>query len=635
MEIKQEQPTSASRRRTTFLVLLIMVNVALVAGLWQYHRLLVELYDGASTGFTVGRFGGESADLDVKPVRIALIRSEATALSFGEHRANYDRLIEIWQRFLDGEGFGYRTLNDVPAGVDAEPYNLVLLPSTSCMSATQRDAVKAFLRAGKGVVMTWAAGTRNEYGQWEAYSLLHEVCGMDIVGAPPRSEANISIGMLSGGYPITADQAPGFRLAITRYDEPLVCHVREDRVKVDGVWTDPGEPSFELHGVRHRAAITHGNYMDGRFVWLGFTIGSGVDTPIQRDAFYGLLRNAVTWGAHQVQALKPTWPNSRNCALSLTQNILGPEDVDQRIVALARKHRVAMTSFVLPRVMTQHREAMALLAEIGEVAVLGDPSVDYETSSLRKQESELTKAARAVERVTGKRPTGFRVAPGQGYSDLTLDALARAGYAYLSTTKYDRMVPKVTREHRRIPVITAPRLLWTLPQMDYLPVTLAKTGMDNTLLAHFAQIHALGGYYCLAFQPSLTESGFVDQLDALIEKAKRENVWIVSAAGVERAWGGWDQIKMSTRLLSRTKTSLKISNTGRDAVENITVSLEMPRVVRRLDIESMTLGTALPDSMTRDGIRWNLNLKRLGAGKNVTYYLELPADAVRVPATRE
>ncbi len=44
----------------------------------------------------------------------------------------------------------------------------------------------------------------------------------------------------------------------------------------------------------------------------------------------------------------------------------------------------------------------------------------------------------------------------------------------------------------------------------------------------------------------------------------------------------------------------------------------------KLNIESMTLGTELPDSMSHDGIRWKLYLDSLSAGKNVTYYLDLP-----------
>ncbi len=59
-------------------------------------------------------------------------------------------------------------------------------------------------------------------------------------------------------------------------------------------------------------------------------------------------------------------------------------------------------------------------------------------------------------------------------------------------------------------------------------------------------------------------------------------------------------------------------------VGDIAMYIEMPRVIKALDIESMTLGTELPDSLSHDGIRWKLYLDQLSAGKNVTYYLDLP-----------
>ena len=302
MEIAQQE--KKSRWRGRFLWVLVLAIIALVAGIWQYHSIIVEVSDGAASDLYDGVLHPfkQKSGLGRRSLRVALIQSEFTAASFGQDRDNYYRLIRIWERLLAHEGFGYHTLTDVPKGEEINEYNLIVLPSTSCLSADQRQAVKDFLKAGKGVVMTWACGTRNEYGQWERYSLLHEIGGMDVVAPPPASSRDVSTAMLSGGYPITADLYPGFRLAVTRFDQPVSCHVRENRVMIDGVWTDVEEPSFELHSVRNRAAVTHGNYLGGRFVWMGFTVGSGRETPVQRNAFFGLIRNAMVWAGHQVQA---------------------------------------------------------------------------------------------------------------------------------------------------------------------------------------------------------------------------------------------------------------------------------------------------------------------------------------------
>ncbi len=629
MEIKQEG--QKPRRRGRFLWVLLVANIALVIAIWQYHRVIVEVSDGAATDLYKGvlhPFDHES-DLSRFPLRVALVQSEYTAASFGDNRDNYYNLIRIWERLLSHEGFGYHTLSDIPTGPDVDNYNLLVLPAATCLSSAQRDAVKSFLRAGKGLVMTWASGTRNEYGEWERFSLLQEIGGMDVVGPPPVSERDISTAMLSGGYPITADLYPGFRLSITRFDQPISCFVREERTNVDGVWSDVNDPSFELHSVRDRAAVTHGEYLGGRFVWLGFTVGSSRAVPLQQDAFFRLVRNSMIWAGHQVLAFKPVWPGKHNCVVSVTQNIYGPEDVDLRLLALFRKHRVPVTSFIRPDTMTESRDLIERLASVGEIGLLGNPGSDYRAMSLSDQQHHFTSARRAIKRLCGENPVGFRPVEGQQVSEHTLDALIRSGYTYISTPDCDRMVPMATRSYRKVALVTRPTLLWTVPEMPKLRGS--GMGEENTMLAHFSQINALNGYYCLSFRPSQVEVGFSDRLDVLLERVKRENVLLESVHGVTKEWRGWDQVKMTTRLLSPNRTSLKISNTGRENVKNISMHIEMPRIVSDLDIESMTLGTALPDSLSHDGVNWRLHLRELSGGKNVMYYLELPPNGAIKP----
>ena len=639
MEIKQKE--AKPRKRGRFIWLMVLACLALIAGVWQYHRLIVEVSDGVATDVYRGVLHPfkQKDDLTGRSLRVALIQSEYTAASFGEKRENYYRLINIWERLLEHEGFGYHKLTDVPQGEEIADYNLLILPSASCLSETQRQAVKDFLKAGKGVVMTWAAGTRNEYGQWERYSLLQEIGGMDIVGSPPASNKDMCMAMLSGGYPITSALASGFHLDIMKYHQPISCHVRENRVMIDGVWMDRNDPSFGLHSVRDRVAVAHGDYLGGRFVWMGFSVGSCHETPAQRSAFFSLIQKSMLWAGHQVQAFRPVWQGEKSCVVSFTQNIYGPEDVDPRLIALLRKHRVPVTSFVVPAVMKNYPKRMDMLSSIGEVGLLGDPKVDYRGLSLAEQKHRFSRASKEIEKMTGKAPVGFRPAENREFSDHTLDALVRTGFEYISTKKYDRIVPKAVRSFRKMAFVTAPNLLWLMPEMGHiagkdtlnskdtvLPHIAGDDGVkiENTMLSHFAQINALNGLYCLSVRPSEMDAGFVGRLEELLSKIKREKVFMTTAHGVIKEWSSWDQIKMTTRHMSSTRTSLKISNTGRETVENIVMYIELPRIMSKLDIESMTLGTELPDSLSHDGIRWKLYLDKLSAGKNVTYYLDMP-----------
>ncbi len=623
MEIKQKE--KRSRRRGRFIMILALSCVALVVAIWQYHKLIVEVSDGISTDLyqdVLHRFKDKNS-LSGASLRVALLQSEYTASSFGEKRDNYYRLMKVWERLMTHEGFGYNLVTDIPQGEEISKYNLLVLPSASCLSETQRRAIKSFLKAGKGVVMTWACGTRNEYGRWEKYSLLQEIGGMDIVGNPAVNGKDTCMAMLAGGYPITSSLAAGFRLDVTTYNQPISCYVREPRVIVDGVWMEK-KVSFGLHSVRDRVAVTHGDYLGGRFVWMGFSIDSCRETSVQRTAFFGLVKNSMLWAGHQVQAFKPVWQGEKHSVVSVTQNIYGPDDVNPRLMAVLRKHRVSITSFVVPAVCNKYPKLVELLASSGEIGVLGDPKIDYRVLSLSEQKKAFSDARAKIEQLTGRAPRGFRIAQGRGFSNSTLDALVRCGYEYFSTEKFDRLVPKAVRSYRKVAVVTAPHLLWQVPDVPYKISDDENAPSGNSMLSAFAQINALNGLYCLSFRPSQMDASFVDRLDKLLLQVKRSKADLLACHDVISVWSGWDQVKMSTRHVSASRTSLKISNTGRHTVSDIVMYIELPRITSSLDISSMTLGTKLPDRTSHDGVRWKLYLDKLSGGKNVTYYLDLP-----------
>ncbi|HAS84329.1 MAG TPA: hypothetical protein DCS43_17060 [Verrucomicrobia bacterium] len=621
MEIKQEKKTG---RRMHVLWLILIVNLVLIIGLWQYHRLIVEVSEGAAADLyrqALSPFRGKEDVNEQRQLTVALLHSEATAVSFGDGRAGYESLITLWRQLMDAEKFSYKVVQSVPVGKEAEPFNLLLLPATRCMGHEDRQAVKAFLRAGKGVFMTWAAGTQNEFGQWERYSLLNEVGGIEIAGSPPATDEHISKVMVSGGYPLTASLNPGFRLNITAFDQPLSANVREDRVLVDGVWTDPDQPTFELHSVRDRAAVVHGNYGPGRFVWMGFTISSGQNRVEQQNAFHTLLRSSMLWAGHQVLAFKPVWPEGHAGVLSVSQDVHGTEDVNPAIIEIVRKHRVSMTSFVRPDLIRRHPELVMQLLSVGEIGILGEPDEDYKGRTMDEQQHEFARAADLLQDLTGAAPLGFRMAGGQPFIDRTQDALVRAGFQYIANRELDRMVPKAVRSYRRVPLVMRPRTLWQVPEMPYMRSGHPVMDVENTMPVHLAQILALGGMYGLSFRASEQDADFPRKLDALFETAKRERVPVLTLKDVLVLWEGWDNVKIATRYVSSRRASLKISNTWFDNVDNVIVNVEMPSVQRRLDLESMTLGTELPSSMSSSGVRWRLSINRLGGGKNVVYYI--------------
>ncbi len=624
MEIKPEKKRG---RKLGFLWLLLAVNLVLIFGIWQYHRLLVEISDGATAGLyqrILGRGASDGGTLQGKALRVAVLRSEATALSFGADREGYYNLIELWQAFLEREGFGYEVVESVPVGEEQDRFNLLLLPAARSLREQDRRAVKAFLGAGKGVMMTWAVGTRDAFGQWQRYSLLQEVAGIELAPSPPvRAEDDVSTVLLSGGYPLTATLYPGIRLRITAFDQPVAGIAREQRTQIDGVWIDPDDSSYALHSLRERVALAHGSYFGGRFAWMGFTIGSPQLTPQQQSSFAAMLRSSLLWTGNQVHAFKPVWPNARRSLASLSLNVEGPEDVPAEWLALVRRHQIPLASFVHPRVLQEHPDLVQALAAVGEVGVLLDREGGYAGRTMQEQRKEFVRSGLAFEAITGRKPVGLRLPAGIAYNESTLDAAVRAGYFYVSTSDMDRLVPSLVRSYRSIPILTRPRSLWLVPHLPLEGIARENRSGEQALMAHFSQVAALGGFYCLAIQPSRTKEGLLQDLEVLLDLMARVGVPLQTIRAATEIWQEWDHIKISVRHLSEDRASLRISNTWTEKVKDIVVFIEMPHRQPDLELESMTLGTRLPDRLTASGVRWRLHLDALGAGKNVAYYMHV------------
>lgn len=634
MEIKPEQDKHRSRVR--FLWLLLLANGVLIFGIWQYHRLLVEVSDGATVGLYQRLFRrGSENQLESEPLRIALLRSESTAIAFGENRDGYYHLIEMWRQFFESEGFGYRIVESVPQGDEVRNYNLLVLPATYSMQAYEREAVKRFLRSGRGVFMTWATGTRNEYGQWERYSLLSEVAGLDLATAPPSvdEKSNVSSVLLSGGYPLTANLNPGTFLRVTAYDQPVSAIVRENRTRIDGIWANAEDRTYALHSLRDRAAVVHGNYFDGRFGWMGFTIASVQQSPAQQATFLNLIRSSLFWCGQQVHAFKPVWPDNRMSMISVTQNIESEQDFRQDILDLAGRYRFALTSFVQPDLFLSHPAQVASLQRAGEVGILAPGGEDYAGVSMHKQREQMQEWLKRAESVLGESPIGLRFADENQLQDATLDAAVRAGFVYVTSPNADRLVPEPIRSYRPVKLVTRPRTLWKIPEMPYVPPRVISGLLRNPMTDQFAQISVLGGYYGLSFRPSAMNDDFLNQLEVLLQTVLQQGNAPEPIRDIVALWEGWDNIGISVRHITPERASLRISNTWTEEVKDIVINLEMPFVQEELNISTMTLGTRLPDRLQSSGVRWRLELDRLRPGGNVAYYIDVDRDMYQAQRT--
>lgn len=613
--------SSKGNRRVGFFIFLMVSQVLLVTALWQYHQVLVALYDDAVSQL-YGRITGQAPsrdDLFGKSVRAAIYQpvTDASDPTF----AHQDALVRVWGEYLDAEAFGYRVLSSIQHPNDLARYHVLILPSITQMSDAEIDSVKAFARNGGGVLMGWATGTRDEEGRWRTDSLLNHMAGITMGDEPVETEENISTLLLSSRASLNAGLPPQFHLKVRRYDRPLSGWIREPRTHSAGTWLVPNkggaaETVPDLVPTAH-SGIVYGEYLSGRFVWFGFTVASAVNDPEQLNAFQTVLRNSLLWAGRQVQAFKAIWPQEKTSAFGVSVLVRTQADLDERIFSLARKHSLPLTLYVTESLMADPSIPWQDLSKQFELAWLDDDQEkeDNPDRSFREEVRRFRDTAQLLRRLNGDRRLGYRRADGTS-DDRMSDALVRAGFTYYSASDAEHSIPEIVRSYHPIRLITRPRELWMLPEEGH---------QDTSRIEPAAQAYTLsrdvGGYLNLILDPAQCSNAFLEGLDLLLQRIKQDNVWAASAGEIADHARVWGHLKISPSYSSSSRVGIQISNSGLEPIRDVTFFIAMGRPVSALEIKPTTLGSPNLQGSRQDDLVWKLYLSSIPPGKNYAYYV--------------
>ena len=601
----------------------LVIVCALIAGsVWQYRNVLIELHQLASSDLYQHVLNVEAepdSSERVYGLNVALIGSHFARRLAGENKENFDENLRAWENVLSRNEFSYDRLKTVPAIEDAYQYNLMVLPAVPAMSDQEILDVKAFLKTGRGVFMTWGSGTQNEHGQWRKYSLMQEVAGIEPNGLPPNLPGDLSGFRMLNQQVLSSVMPSGMTVAMSRYDQPVSGRILEERTQVDGVWSSNanGRAYEAFFRPRDHAAIAHGDYLGGRFVWMGFTMNSSIGVMEQANAMQATLRESLLWAGKQIRVVKPNWPGGQPSALSITQNLRVVGGLDLRLIEIASEYNVPVTSFVGREVLEQVPEMLHRFEAAGEVGLLIDAGNKNEITT-----RHLKKMRKEIKSITGTAPIGCRV-EGIINKDLASN-LIKAGFVYVSSATHERLVPQVLRSYRPVQVLTRPRYLWQIPEM----VAVGLDGSPANMYSHVSEALALGGYCCLSFDPSQLDDEMPGHLSGLLARAREEKIWTTTSREVSETWAWWDNIRVAAKPISRTQTSIQISNTGLTHAPGIDLVLQSHDPAQEVEMEAMTLGNDLPRLTKLDAQSWSVRFDDIRAGKNLSYKVHFKEGAV-------
>ncbi len=213
----------------------------------------------------------------------------------------------------------------------------------------------------------------------------------------------------------------------------------------------------------------------------------------------------------------------------------GPKRGVDNLLSAFRDYHVKATFFVPGIVAEMYPETVKKIADEGhEIALHGYAHENFSHLSAKEQEQAVAKGMAAIEKVTGKRPVGFRLPEGECTKE-TYPILAKNQFLYDSSL-FDHDIPYLIPGTDRMAEIP---MRWEMLDFTYLAwgsifpaggerVAVYDDVLDNWLRELNAD-YDMGYCYVISWTPQTVGSpGRLFMVEKVLEQLRRKNIWIAT-----------------------------------------------------------------------------------------------------------
>lgn len=514
--------------------------------------------------------------------RVLLVRPEATArfLQVGDDSETLSAKLKIWQDLLDLGSFKV-DIDVESALVSIGGYDLVILPKTICLSASEIESLKNFLSVGGGVLAVANVGTRYPDGEMQGFRFLQEM-----LGSTPQTtdhETGIALSLnLRFGMPGTNEAPPGYYLRMTPYDE--VYYLPDCReVSILGYWADSGYQDQNSLDIKRQVGFVTRQFADeGRIAWIGSNIDGIHHDSLNQVVYYPLFNNLFHWLCGEGLAAVEPWPDGKKAAVLIHGDIEHQFVNSVRAIKLFKKLNLNTTFNLLMDVGSLHPTVISEMAALGgsEIAIHSDSHDRYSGQPLELQKTRLTNTSRIISHYTAP-PTGFRP-PELAFDSNTLKVLDILGFEYMSADSIaDRCYPRFLRFHEDDPnsrkIVVFPKS--ELDDYDlYNGLDVKSTDdMEKMFLSDFERIYDVGGLYKFNYHTqNILRPNFLKMMESVVRKFKsREDVWIATSREISRWFRQREAIQVSATSTNST-VQLNVVNKGDTQVNDLVLRIIPP-----------------------------------------------------------
>lgn len=539
--------------------------------------------------------------------------------------------ISTWKKFLGDANLKYEIISDqsIENG-DHLKFKLLVLPGTRSLSEREVIQLKKYLEKGGSLFATGSVGTFSEDGKWQGWEFLNQVFGLRFSHEIKPDEFT-KIHTVCGSLPVTANIPTGFPLKVATWDRPMAVEVLDPRTTQVSFWYNyRSDDGLVREEIKKSAGMAYGSFGLGRFMWMGFELNSIIGVQEDYIYFERLFNNSIKWLTYSPIAYVRDWPTGYDAAAVITPVLSNDIENVKNILPILKEEGITPTFFVDPASTESNTQLLKQISNYGEVAALVDvgylASVNDRVNKLNSFEEQLNrinKAKESIEKITNSKVNG--VLPYYGLFDQnTINAVINANLKYIITDSLtDRSVPKtIIRGDRRMTTMTKTArddyevirdFDLTLPEFQFYTY---QEDLDRVLFE--------GGMYIFKVHTEYQcRKDYAPVIRDIIKDLKKKKFWITTAAEIQKWYEKRDYIEIKTDRRGKTRVTLKISNPGIDAINNLVIDLDLNDRAKNISLGSEIIGTKQASIKHNPGSQMvYLYIDNLKPGESRLYYLD-------------
>jgi peptidoglycan/xylan/chitin deacetylase (PgdA/CDA1 family) len=513
-------------------------------------------------------------------VRVAVIRDPAAAEYQGE--AALDTIVRAWERTLLAVGADARIVT--PGALADMSYQVLVVPSSPCLSLATRAAIERAGALGQGVIATGRVGTYDARCRPIGYGLVVSLSGAR------RADTLEKRGMVyvrfSRNAPLATGIPPGARVELDPAGYVALRQPGRDAYYSD--FTLEPRPAGEqplLDG-----AVAHAALGRGRAVYWGFELTDAVQLPWNSLVLAYLVRNSVAWAAKHILLQVEPWPGGLTAAAALAQDVEDQFTNARHALDSLRAARVPATYFLTSNLARRHRSLTAQLAAHGEIGTHSENHRLLGGGAPKVQAGRLALTQRHLTGLLGQPVRGLRP-PEEQFDVATMSGWLKAGGSYIFGANNSRSAAPELLDIGGDTIV----LLGRVNTDDFGSMSLAWGGsldaITRAYVHEFENVRALGGLYLLSYHSQFFARPELVPVVARLARrlAADREIWLATTGDVADWWRARARLHVRAELPGNGRLLLRVVNRNPNAMQGAVVRIVLPGSSRAVNTRTRIL----------------------------------------------